>query len=73
MQEQLRQSGAEANPGLVRTALKMATGSCKTTVMGMLTAWQAGNSAAGGGRDFTDRFLVVAPASRSRTGFGFCS
>jgi len=60
-QERLRQSAAEANPGLVRTALKMATGSGKTTVMGMLIAWQACNSANGGGKDFTDRFLVVAP------------
>ena len=61
VEEQLRQSAAEANPGLVRTALKMATGSGKTTVMGMLIAWQACNSAAGGGKDFTNRFLVVAP------------
>jgi type III restriction enzyme len=59
--EQLRQSAAEANPGLIRTALKMATGSGKTTVMGMLIAWQTCNSAAGGGTSFTDRFLVVAP------------
>ncbi len=59
--EQLRQSAAEANPGLIRTALKMATGSGKTTVMGMLIAWQTCNSAAGSGTNFTDRFLVVAP------------
>jgi len=59
--DQLRQSAAEANPRLVRTALKMATGSGKTTVMGMLIAWQTCNAAAGGGPSFTDRFLVVAP------------
>jgi len=59
--DQLRQSAAEANPGLVRTALKMATGSGKTTVMGMLIAWQTCNAAASGGPSFTDRFLVVAP------------
>jgi len=40
--DQLRQPAAEANPGLVRTALKMATGSGKTTVMGMPIAWQTG-------------------------------
>ncbi len=59
--DQLRTTAAEANPGLVRTAMKMATGSGKTTVMGMLVTWQACNTANGGGRDFTDRFLVVAP------------
>jgi type III restriction enzyme len=57
----VRQSAAEANSGLVRTALKMATGSGKTTGMGMFIAWQACNSATGGGKDFTDRFLGVHP------------
>ncbi len=36
-----------ANPGLLRLAAKMATGSGKTTVMAMLIAWQAVNAARG--------------------------
>jgi type III restriction enzyme len=54
---------AEANPGLFRIALKLATGAGKTTVMAMLIAWQALNAAARGrgSRSFTDAFLVIAP------------
>ncbi len=42
--------------------MKMATGSGKTTVMGMIVAWHACNKAANprDGR-FSDNFLVVAP------------
>ena len=34
----------EANPGLARLALKLATGAGKTTVMAMLIAWQTINA-----------------------------
>lgn len=52
----------EANPGLFRVAMKMATGSGKTTVMAMLIAWQAVNRARhSNSRTFTDGFLIVTP------------
>ncbi|GHS91386.1 hypothetical protein FACS1894139_15570 [Planctomycetales bacterium] len=42
--EHLKNAAAEANPELLRLALKMATGSGKTTVMAMLIAWQTLNA-----------------------------
>ena len=48
--ERLRQANAQATPdgqpALLRYAAKMATGSGKTVVMGMLLAWQALNKLA---------------------------
>ncbi|MDZ7711768.1 MAG: DEAD/DEAH box helicase family protein [Rhodovibrio sp.] len=53
---------ADANPDLFRLALKMATGSGKTTVMAMLIAWQAVNKARQPrSRTFVNNFLVVTP------------
>lgn len=50
------------NPGLMRLALKLATGSGKTTVMAMLIAWQAVNAARKqGSKSFTHGFLIVTP------------
>jgi type III restriction enzyme len=48
---------------LLRWACKMATGSGKTTVMGMLAAWTILNKVGSGGRDarFADFVLVVCP------------
>jgi len=40
---ELKRFADDANPGLFRVAFKMATGSGKTVVMGMLIAWQALN------------------------------
>jgi type III restriction enzyme len=62
LQNQLRAWSEEFNPGLLRAAFKMATGSGKTTVMGMLIAWHTLNKAANpqDGR-FGDAFLVMAP------------
>ena len=40
----LANASREANPELVRWALKMATGAGKTTVMAMLIAWQTVNA-----------------------------
>ena len=52
----------DANPGLDRLALKLATGAGKTTVMAMLIAWQTVNAVRHeGSRNFTRGFLIVAP------------
>ncbi len=58
----LKEANAEANPGLQRLALKLATGAGKTTVMSMLIAWQTINAVRQpGSKKFTRGFLVVAP------------
>jgi type III restriction enzyme len=50
------------NPDLFRVALKMATGSGKTVVMGMLIAWQALNKLANPQDSrFSDAFLIICP------------
>ncbi|MEA4882970.1 MAG: DEAD/DEAH box helicase family protein [Clostridia bacterium] len=60
--EHLANANNEANPDLMRLALKLATGAGKTTVMAMLIAWQTVNSVRRrGSRKFTRGFLVVAP------------
>ena len=52
----------EANPELMRLALKLATGAGKTTVMAMLIAWQTVNAVRRpNSKKFTRGFLVVAP------------
>lgn len=58
----IRDENARANPLLYRLAFKMATGSGKTLVMGMLIAWQALNKLANTqDARFSDTFLIVAP------------
>ncbi len=58
----LDRASAAANPGLNRLALKLATGSGKTTVMAMLIAWQTINAVRHpNSRRFTRGFLVVTP------------
>jgi type III restriction enzyme len=59
--DQISKDNEEANPALFRVAMKMATGSGKTTVMAMLIAWQAINAARKESKDFTRGFLIVAP------------
>jgi type III restriction enzyme len=60
--EHLAVANANANPGLNRLALKLATGAGKTTVMAMLIAWQSVNAARrSGSTHFTRGFLVVTP------------
>jgi type III restriction enzyme len=55
-------ANAEANPELVRLALKMATGAGKTTVMAMVIAWQTLNAVRTPGSDrFSRAFLIVTP------------
>ena len=59
--DQLAKANEEANPKLFRLAMKMATGSGKTTVMAMLIAWQAVNAARKQSKDFSRAFLIVTP------------
>ena len=60
--EHLATANENANPGLNRLALKLATGAGKTTVMAMLIAWQTVNaSRRSGSSNFTRGFLVVTP------------
>ena len=58
----LKHANADANPGIQRLALKLATGAGKTTVMSMLIAWQTVNAVRRpGARKFTRGFLLVTP------------
>ncbi len=60
--EHLANANNDANPGLDRLALKLATGAGKTTVMAMLVAWQTINAVRyEGSKNFTRGFLIVAP------------
>ena len=55
-------ANVQANPELLRLAMKMATGSGKTTVMAMLIAWQTVNAVRSpSSRRFSRGFLVVTP------------
>ena len=58
----LANANKEANPELLRIALKLATGAGKTTVMAMIIAWQTINAVRRPQSvNFTRGFLVVAP------------
>jgi len=60
--EHLANANNDANPELLRLALKLATGAGKTTVMAMLIAWQTINFVRRPtSRKFTRGFLVVTP------------
>ncbi len=60
--DHLDSANEEANPGLMRLALKLATGAGKTTVMAMLIAWQTINAVRrSNSKRFTKGFLIVAP------------
>ncbi len=59
--DQIANANEEANPELFRLAMKMATGSGKTTVMAMLIAWQAVNAARKETKDFSRAFLIITP------------
>lgn len=55
-------ANADANPGLLRLALKLATGAGKTTVMAMVIAWQTINAVRRpGSKHFTRGFLICTP------------
>jgi type III restriction enzyme len=58
----LANANKDANPELMRLALKLATGAGKTTVMAMLIAWQTINAVRRpASKHFTRGFLIVAP------------
>ncbi|HWL67381.1 MAG TPA: DEAD/DEAH box helicase family protein [Geminicoccus sp.] len=58
----LKGANEQANPELLRIALKLATGAGKTTVMAMLIAWQTVNAVRHpNSRSFSRGFLIVAP------------
>lgn len=58
----LEEANDAANQGLRRLALKLATGTGKTTVMAMLIAWQTINAVRRpNSKQFTKGFLVVTP------------
>lgn len=60
--DHLANANNDANPELFRLALKLATGTGKTTVMAMLIAWQTINAVRHQGtKRFTRGFLVVTP------------
>lgn len=59
--DQIAKANEEANPALFRLAMKMATGSGKTTVMAMLIAWQTVNAARKDSKDFSRAFLIITP------------
>jgi len=58
----LAAANQDANPELLRLALKLATGAGKTTVMAMLMAWQTVNAVhRPASKQFTRGFLICAP------------
>ncbi|MGH9846851.1 MAG: BPTD_3080 family restriction endonuclease, partial [Blastocatellia bacterium] len=60
--EHLANANNDANPELMRFALKLATGAGKTTVMAMLIAWQTINAVRRPqSKRFTRGFVIVAP------------
>ena len=60
--DHIRGANREANSNLLRVAIKLATGTGKTTVMAMLIAWQAVNAKRHpSSRQFTKGFLITTP------------
>ena len=60
--EHLANANHDANPALMRLALKLATGAGKTTVMAMVIAWHTMNAVRRpNSSTFTRGFLIVAP------------
>ncbi len=60
--EHLANANNDANPELMRLALKLATGAGKTTVMAMLIAWQTINAVRRpNSKKFTRGFIIVTP------------
>ena len=58
----LETANQNANPGLMRLALKLATGAGKTTVMAMIIAWQTVNAVRRpNSKNFSRGFLIVTP------------
>ena len=64
----LAEANRDYNDGIGRLAVRMATGSGKTAVMGMVIAWHAVNAAASQRRDgrYTTCFLAITPGHTVR-------
>ena len=62
IENEVRKANDISDPGLPRTAFKMATGSGKTVVMAMLIAWHTLNKCTNPqDARFSDTFLIVTP------------
>ena len=62
LRDRIARSSNDANPDLLRRALKLATGAGKTTVMAMIIAWQTVNAVRRpASNKFTSGFLVATP------------
>jgi type III restriction enzyme len=60
--EHILGANEQANPELLRLAMKMATGAGKTTVMAMLIAWQTINAVRSPtSNNYSRGFLIIAP------------
>jgi type III restriction enzyme len=60
--DHMANANQDANPELMRLALKLATGAGKTTVMAMLIAWQTANALRHpASKRFSRGFLIVTP------------
>ena len=60
--DHLQRASHDANPEIMRLALKLATGAGKTTVMAMIIAWQTINSVRRpSSKKFTRGFLITTP------------
>lgn len=58
----LEETNRDSNPDVFRIALKLATGTGKTTVMAMLIGWQAVNAARSpNSKQFSRGFLMITP------------
>ena len=68
IRRRLRNANSEYNNGIYRLAVRMATGTGKTTVMGMVIAWHAVNAATSMRRDrrYTTHFLAITPGHTVR-------
>ncbi len=62
IENKIREANDSSNPGLPRTAFKMATGTGKTVVMAMLISWHTLNKRANPqDARFSDTFLIATP------------
>ena len=68
IRQQLADANGDYNDGIYRLAIRMATGSGKTAVMGMIIAWHAVNAAASLRKDdrYTTLFLAMTPGHTVR-------
>lgn len=67
LRRRIEEESRTHNDGIVRLATKMATGTGKTTVMGMIIAWHAVNAARSSRHDrYSRSFLVITPGHTVR-------